>query len=46
MSLWATVKSVGFTPRAMGSHGMFEGRGGSGYDFRVLKIPLQSHGCW
>lgn len=42
-SLWVMVKSVGSTLRARGSHGIFEGRVGSGYDFRVLIIPLQSH---
>ena len=34
-SLWATVTSVGFTLRALGSHREFGGRGGSGYDFTV-----------
>lgn len=34
-SLWATVTSVGFTLRALGSHRELGGRGGSGYDFTV-----------
>lgn len=42
-SLWATVKSVGFTLRALGSYRELGGKGVPRYDFDSLKSPPYFH---
>lgn len=45
-SLWATVKSVGFTLRALGSYRELGGKGVPRYDFDSLKSPHIFMHCW